>query len=91
MKIMDKKSRTMIKKLNKLKMYEKNIQVLKELKNIQSIDGNWNYDKYMLGLANGLILAVSLFEGGKVEYLKFPDKFVIEIPDKEAKQQLKNQ
>ena len=44
---------------------------LKDLIDVQCADGNWNYSAYMMGLANGLILADSLilkYEGGLVHY-----------------------
>lgn len=36
---------------------------LEELVEIQCRQGTWNIDHYMHGLANGLILALSLFNG----------------------------
>ncbi len=33
------------------------IEQLKNMVDIQSQNGTWNYDEYMFGLANGLILA----------------------------------
>jgi len=45
-----------------------------ELKNavqIQIQNGNWNYDEYMFGMANGMILAESIMTG---EEPKFKDK-----------------
>jgi len=44
---------------------------LKDLMEIQCADGNWDYDAYMMGLANGLIMADSLlikYEGGLIYY-----------------------
>ena len=41
----------------------KKIQDLIELRNIQGRKGNYDYDDYMLGLFNGLELAVSTLEG----------------------------
>ncbi len=37
------------------------IDKLKELRDIQCSEGNWDSSEYMRGLANGLILAVSVF------------------------------
>lgn len=48
---------------------------LKDLYNIcdiQSQDGNWNYDEYMRGMANGLILAKSIFTGEDPDYKDTP-------------------
>lgn len=36
---------------------KKRIEELESMVAIQSQNGNWNYDSYMFGLANGLILA----------------------------------
>jgi len=46
----------------KVKIYEKSIESLKGLVDIQTSDGNWNYDPYMHGMANGMILALHLFQ-----------------------------
>ncbi len=40
----------------------KRVDKLKELRDVQCSDGNWNLTEYMRGLANGLILAVSVFD-----------------------------
>lgn len=42
---------------------------LKQVKLISCQDGNWDYSPYMLGLANGLILAVAIFEDKEPKYL----------------------
>ena len=36
------------------------IRKVKDICKIQSYNGNWDYDEYMRGLANGLILAVAI-------------------------------
>jgi hypothetical protein len=61
-----------------LEILRKSVNTLKECKKIQCIDGNWNYDPYMLGMANGLIFALSLFEKNVngVEYLSTPDEWL---------------
>lgn len=45
---------------------------LRDLVRIQSAEGNWDYDPYMYGLANGLILALAMVEGGELKYLDAP-------------------
>ena len=52
---------------------------LKELTKIQCSDGNWNYDPYMQGLANGMILAVAVMEGKTPKYLEMPDGWLCDI------------
>jgi len=49
------------------------IQTLRDLTQIQCSDGNWNYDEYMHGMANGMLFALSLFESGEPKYLDAPD------------------
>jgi len=41
---------------------QEKIKSLKELVDIQSQDGNWNYSGYMRGLANGMILSLNLLD-----------------------------
>lgn len=57
---------------------EQRIQTLKGLLNHQMQDGNWNYDPYMHGLTNGLILALSIIEDKDVDYLPEPERWVCE-------------
>lgn len=52
------------------------VRVLREMKELQCRDGNWNYDQYMHGMANGLIFAVSLFETKRPEYLGEPGRWL---------------
>jgi len=49
---------------------------LKKLTKTQCEDGNWNYDSYMHGMANGLILAVSCFEKEDPKFLDAPEKWL---------------
>lgn len=39
------------------------IEELKKIIETQGMDGNWNYDNYMTGMYNGLVLAISIIEG----------------------------
>jgi hypothetical protein len=52
------------------------ITSFEDLIKIQSSDGNWNYDPYMHGLANGLILGLSLLTGEDPQFLTAPDKWL---------------
>lgn len=52
------------------------IQTLRDLTQIQCSDGNWNYDEYMHGMANGMLFALSLFESGEPKYLDAPDAWL---------------
>jgi hypothetical protein len=54
------------------------LQLLKDLDDLidlQSSNGNWNYNEYMMGLANGMILARHIMrdERGEVPYLTAPN------------------
>jgi len=47
---------------------------LKNLVDAQGQDGTWNSDKYMLGLFNGLELALSIFESREPKFKELPAK-----------------
>jgi hypothetical protein len=60
---------------------EKSTDTLEDAVKTQCSDGNWNYDPYMHGMANGMIFALSLFKGDKPEYLEAPAKWGKDNPD----------
>lgn len=49
---------------------------LDDLIKVQCSDGNWDYDEYMRGMANGLILARTLIDGNDPEYLEPPEIYL---------------
>jgi hypothetical protein len=51
---------------------------LQELIDIQKMPGNWNYDPYMHGMANGMILSLAIIQGKEPEFLKAPKKWIAE-------------
>ena len=51
---------------------------LKDLTLIQTSYGNWNYNEYMRGMANGMILAVAIMEDKEPKYFDEPDKYECE-------------
>ena len=59
----------------------KKIEQLKELVAVQCSAGNWNYDAYMHGLANGMILSLSILENKEPVYLDAPETWLKDIPD----------
>lgn len=61
--------------------FEASLQGLREATKVQCSDGNWNYSSYMHGMANGMLFALSCFEGGNPEYLEAPTKW---LKDEEA-------
>ena len=55
--------------INKGGGYErKQNRTVARCKKIQCTDGNWDYDEYMRGMANGIILALAIMEGKEPEY-----------------------
>ena len=54
-------------------MLEKMLSSLDDVVKAQCAEGNWDHDEYMHGMANGLILAQSLFSAGLPVYLDPPD------------------
>jgi UDP-glucuronate decarboxylase len=52
--------------------------ILNELVDVQSSHGNYDFDPYMFGLANGLILAKSTMMNIKPKFLKPPDRWLID-------------
>ena len=57
------------------------LEKLKELNAVQCTDGNWDYDPYMHGMANGLILALAVIEDIEPVYLDAPDEWLKDKPD----------
>lgn len=55
------------------------IEILRDMTNVQCSNGNWNYSEYMLGMANGLIFALSIFDGGEPKYLSAPKRWLKDI------------
>ncbi len=51
-------------------------QQLEECVRIQCSDGNWNYDPYMHGMANGMILALALLRNESPVYLDAPKEWL---------------
>ncbi len=54
---------------------------LKEMIKVQCSNGNWNYDPYMHGMANGMICAMALITGKEPEYLEAPKVWLKDLPD----------
>jgi hypothetical protein len=51
---------------------------------IQCADGNWNYDPYMQGMANGLLLAQAIMKGEEPVYLSAPAQWLCDNPSSEV-------
>jgi len=57
------------------------IQNLKDITAIQTSDGNWNYDPYMQGMANGMILALATLENTTPQFLEAPNEWLKDQPN----------
>jgi len=55
---------------------EHRLKSLKEITNIQCSNGNWNYDPYMHGLANGMLLAIATLENSEYVPLEAPKEWL---------------
>lgn len=64
--------------MNEEKTLEERLQKLEELTAVQASNGNWNYSRYMMGLANGMLLALHIMkdEKGEVPYKSTPDEWL---------------
>lgn len=56
------------------------LEKLKELTATQCSPGNWDFDPYMHGMANGMILAVAILEDAEPEYLEAPETWGQDVP-----------
>lgn len=52
------------------------IEKLKELIVIQGSAGNWDYDPYMHGLYNGMVMALSIFTGDDPGFREAPPEWI---------------
>jgi len=55
---------------------EEKLKNLKNIKDIQCSDGNWNVDPYMHGMANGIILSESIFTEEDPKFLEAPERWL---------------
>lgn len=61
--------------MKQFKTLEKRLGELDSIVGIQCSDGNWNTSEYMLGMANGLLLAQATMKDEEPAYKKRPDKY----------------
>lgn len=59
---------------------ETRIKQLGDVTAIQVSTGNWNYNEYMHGMANGLILALAIMQDREPEYLTAPKQWLKDAP-----------
>ena len=62
------------------KFLKKAIESLKRTTEMQCSKGNWDYSDYMMGMANGLILALAIMEDTDPEYLDAPEVWGVDKP-----------
>ncbi len=55
-------------------MYKNELKSLINIRDIQCSKGNYDQGEYMRGMANGLIVAVSIMEGKEPKYIEQPVK-----------------
>lgn len=56
------------------------IDSVRQMRDVQGIDGTWNCDPYMHGLYNGLEFAVSLLEQREPQFRDAPEKWLSDLP-----------
>ncbi|MGE7650511.1 hypothetical protein ACQKM1_22450 [Peribacillus frigoritolerans] len=63
-----------------MKKPSEKLKALKEMRDIQGEDGNWNYDLYTLGLFNAFELAVAICEDRVPNYKAAPEQWLSDNP-----------
>ena len=61
--------------LSDLTEQKKRACCLREMVDVQCSPGNWDYNAYMHGMANGMIYALSLIEGNDPVFLNAPTEW----------------
>ena len=69
------------KALIELAIYQNSINSARDLVDIQCSDGNWDYDPYMQGMANGMIIIMSCFTKGEPAFKNVPEIWGVNQPD----------
>lgn len=54
-------------------------EVLKSIVDTQCENGNWNCNPYMMGLANGLIMAQAILTGDKPQFKSAPEVWLDDL------------
>ncbi len=65
--------------MKKNKTINNRINELEKLLDVQTKSGNWDHDPYMHGMANGMILAMSVITEESPEFLAAPEIFIADI------------
>jgi len=72
-------------------MNNRKLANLREIVRIQRHDGNWNYDSYMHGMANGMILSLAIMEGKSPDYINAPARWLKDDATATLKAQLEEE
>ena len=56
------------------------IEILERLLEIQLMDGNWNFNEYMFGMTNGMILSLAILKDEEPRYMDAPDEWLCDQP-----------
>ena len=59
--------------------WEKLVESVRQMRDVQGMDGNWNYDPYMHGLFNGLEFSLSLLEIREPQFRDAPEKWLCDL------------
>lgn len=61
-----------------MKKITERVESLQNCVRIQCWNGNWNWDPYMLGMANGMLLALAIIKNENYVPLRAPKKWLSE-------------
>jgi len=59
------------------------VRKLREMRDVQGSNGNWNYDPYMHGMYNGMEYALAMMEEREPEFKDAPDEWLSDRPSPE--------
>lgn len=60
--------------------WETLVESVRQMRDVQGMDGNWNYDPYMHGLFNGIEFSLSLIEVREPKFRDAPKKWLCDEP-----------
>lgn len=60
-------------------MTDDKLERMREMLEVQGLNGNWNYDSYMLGMYNGIELMMSIMEDRDPVYRSRLDVWLCDI------------
>ena len=60
--------------------WEALVESVRQMRDVQGMDGNWNYDPYMHGLFNGIEFSLSLIEVREPKFRDAPEKWLCDQP-----------